>query len=342
MPRSTPAWVVAEPLLEVCVGQSVTQILGSGARSALLTSGRDHDALWSLGNIAKTSCQAEEEGHKTKRWVAHPTQTEWLLLLRDFTVEIRRWSTLQCLSTIDIANTTDPMSRIERVISLNSPRYFATVATDAGTAEQPKYSANTKRRILIWDFNNFSDETVTTTPLPSCKLGTLSESIQAIIGVYGDRLVYADAGYWVCTVDVSDDSLEEVPVRHFFIPNDWLSVVSQLVMEIGRAGEIVFLKQSDLEVIRRGLRGYRQWRAFQSAPQERTRGYACASGPVNAAMEECEDDVSNGFVFRTPPFQQGKSRRTIDLRTSMVRVVNSDRPWRVLLHMWLPKRSEQL
>lgn len=232
--------MVTEPLLDLCVGKSVTQILGCGFNSTLLTSGKDHDALWSLVDNTSTSCRARQEGHTTRRWIAHPTNNEWLLLLKEFTVEIRSWSTLECLSIIPIANPTDLLARVDRVVPLNSPRYFVTVATDAVATEQPKHGATTKRRILIWDFNAFTIEQVTPLPIPLCKLGVLSESIDTIIGVYGDRLVYVDAGYWVCSIDVSDISLEEAPVRHFFIPNDWLSVVTQLVMGIGKAGEIVF------------------------------------------------------------------------------------------------------
>jgi hypothetical protein len=40
---------------------------------------------------------------------------------------------------------------------------------------------------------------------------------------------------------------------HFFIPNDWVSLVQGLVLDLGHSGEIMFVKRGELLVIKRRL-----------------------------------------------------------------------------------------
>ena len=80
---------------------------------------------------------------------------------------------------------------------------------------------------------------------------SLSAVVEIVIGVYFERLIYLDASYWVCSINFGAN--RELPVRHFFIPNDWISFSNHLMMEVGKNGEILFVKQSELAVIKRGL-----------------------------------------------------------------------------------------
>jgi hypothetical protein len=66
-------------------------------------------------------------------------------------------------------------------------------------------------------------------------------------------MVFLDANNWICSVSL-DSSVEEFQVvRHFFLPDDWLSSTSRLILDMGRMGEIVFVKRAELAIIKRGL-----------------------------------------------------------------------------------------
>jgi hypothetical protein len=132
---------------------------------------------------------------------------------------------------------------MDPIIRLNHQRFFGSVAMDSTKVK------GSSAAIYIWDFKDFT--LTSEKSLPACTLGTLSSSIEVIIGAYFDRLIFLDASYWVCSIDIS--MALEVPVRHFFIPNDWVSLANQLIMDVGKSGEIFFVKQSELAVIKRGL-----------------------------------------------------------------------------------------
>jgi hypothetical protein len=101
----------------------------------------------------------------------------------------------------------------------------------------------------VWDFKDFIPDSKTASPIYD--LGGFSSSVKKIIGIIGDRLIFLNTNHWVCST--GRDSIEQSVVRHFFIPNDWVSLTSQLLLDVGRSGEIVFVKTAELAVIKRGL-----------------------------------------------------------------------------------------
>lgn len=80
---------------------------------------------------------------------------------------------------------------------------------------------------------------------------SLSLAVKTIIGIYAERLVFLNVNNWVCSIELG--SAEAVCSRHFFIPNDWVSLVRELIFDVGPRGEILFVKRADIAIIRRGL-----------------------------------------------------------------------------------------
>jgi hypothetical protein len=64
--------------------------------------------------------------------------------------------------------------------------------------------------------------------------------------------VFLRGSGWVCSVDLENPGYDGI-VRHFFIPVDWLSTTADLMIEITRNGDIVFVKRAEVAVIKRGL-----------------------------------------------------------------------------------------
>lgn len=239
-------WAAAEPHTDVKLESTIAQIPCSGRHSRLLASTEDEDAVWEDG---ATKCTARLDGAKERHWTAmHRTNADCLIRWTETRVELRDWESLNLVRNVELADaiTKSPWPIFNQIIPLKSAKYFAT-----RTKSDHSSSANSNSNIHIWEYDDYTPSH--SGPVkPVCSLGPLTSSIECIVGVFGQRLVYLEnVSFWVCSIDIAD--LLEVPVRHFFIPNDWLSLVHSFVLDIGKAGEIMFVKQSELAVIRRGL-----------------------------------------------------------------------------------------
>ena len=81
--------------------------------------------------------------------------------------------------------------------------------------------------------------------------GTVSLRVEAVIGALDERLLYLDTDRWVCSINL--EKRHEPVIRHFFIPNDWMISTDQLLLDLGRTGEVIFVKLNEIVVIKRGL-----------------------------------------------------------------------------------------
>ncbi|TPX18252.1 uncharacterized protein E0L32_002761 [Thyridium curvatum] len=262
-------WEIAEPDIDVKLASTIVQVLGSGKHSRLLISTENQDAIWGRGVDGLLASLA---GGRKRHWVAHGANNDCLIRWTDSGVELRDWSLLSLLGTVDLPGITNsPWPLFEEVISLNDSRYFATQTRAQATDN--KATTFRSSNIHVWDHKDFSPSGPTTAS-PVCSLKSLTLSMEVIVGVYGDRLVYLDASFWICSMDITDPS--EPPVRHFFVPNDWLSLVNCFVLDIGKAGEIMYVKQSELAVIKRGLEVTESGTSFN--PRSKSCGLSPAPG----------------------------------------------------------------
>lgn len=221
-------------------------IVGSGQNRAVLVSSIKDASLWSTEPETKRLATTDISGKGARRWLPHPKRHDCLIQLQAVSVEVRSWSNLGLLGSIALSGNEGPLEAIIDCIPVNSPRYFVRMA-NACSQKDPTHS-----RVDFWDYNEFQDNgSEAPSFAPLCTLRPASTNYEAAVGIYGDRFVYIDTSYWVCSIKICQHP--EAPVRHFFIPNDWLRLVNQLVFEIGKVREIIFVKESDLVVIKRGL-----------------------------------------------------------------------------------------
>ncbi|KAB5528100.1 hypothetical protein GE09DRAFT_975274 [Coniochaeta sp. 2T2.1] len=225
------------------------QVLGSGTHSRVLSSCRRYASLWPFGyckggpHLARIVHQSPEIP-KASRWCSNTSNSDCLILSDESGVELRSWTDLSCINKILFPHLDPVFSSVNQIISFVNTRYFATAHID------PSKSSFVSRqyRFHIWDFTHLSLSQETFQPTLS--LNALSASVQKIIGIHNDRLIYLDLGNWVCSITTEPN---DEPVRHFFIPNDWLTSSGGLVLDIAKNGEIVFVRQLELAVIKRGL-----------------------------------------------------------------------------------------
>ena len=80
----------------------------------------------------------------------------------------------------------------------------------------------------------------------------LGEKVELIIGLHGLKLLFLDTETWICSVKL-DDFYECQYKRHFFLPFDWLSIQTELVIEVTSGGDVVIGKGGEVAVFHNGL-----------------------------------------------------------------------------------------
>ncbi|KAI4693775.1 uncharacterized protein J4E84_002351 [Alternaria hordeiaustralica] len=237
------SWTAAAPYIDTVIGRGITGLLLNAKHSRCLVATDEETHLWSTSQDAKqaslVTMQPERKGH----WVHHGSNADILLFVSATSARMCSWTTLELSHTISLSNLTEPFTAIGRVRSLRHPRYFIGISVD------PSRVRSSQNVIRMYDYNDFNLDMEQVASVQD--LGTLSSNVHTIIGIFSERLVFLDTNNWVRSLEINTD--DAMPVRHFFIPNDWVSLVQGLVLDIGHSGEIIFVKRGELLVIKRGL-----------------------------------------------------------------------------------------
>lgn len=265
-PRQRPLgtkWEIGEVLTYAHALVTVRQIVLSGKHKRLLVSSEQHDTLWPMPKQGEGVWITRAEGNKTPRWLAHPTQSEFLVLALEGEFQLYTWSKLECVRTIPHALQGQSLFSLERIVSLQHQQYFATISI-ARSLE----SRTTQSLIQIWDANDLSPASEPLKPIhPTQDLGPddHSSTLELIVGSYGPRLIVFTGDRWVCSIDLnpapcgpttSSTSVITTTggglIRHFFVPGDWVGG-NRPSLDVGSSGEIAFVKGTELAIIKRGL-----------------------------------------------------------------------------------------
>jgi WD40 repeat protein len=243
-PRRATTWEVEQPLVDARSPSQgmLKQVLISGNLGRLFVVTEEFDTLWPMPKQAEGNWIARVEGHSRPSWVSHPSNSELLIRATPQEFDIYKWSTLELVRSVR----THFHGEIDRVMSLQHPRIFATICKEApSTLGTLGYMS-----IQLWDCNHLENDTL---PInPEKEIDGRSSKVERVIGAFGPRMVVYTDDYWVASIEM-ETSTEDLLVKHFFVPNDWISVVNKFIIGVGRGGEILFAKQSELAVIKRGL-----------------------------------------------------------------------------------------
>ncbi|KAI0544447.1 hypothetical protein F4679DRAFT_37323 [Xylaria curta] len=261
-------WISGEILFDKRNQSSITQAIASIKHDRLLISTPQLDALWSLAGISAVDYLACIEGSAKPRWLAPPMSEDLLVRVDNAAATFYAWETLTPICSVDLCLPGNAPLNIESIITLQHPQYFATF--EKPNPAQPISASNVYH---LWDLRDFLSK-VGSPSTPEEELdkinsvldfGRLDLKVETVIGVSNERAVFLDTDNWVCSADIIvpwavPSAVSAVPppiaatvVRHFFIPDDWVSLVNKILVDIQQSGEIIFTKRTELAVIRRGL-----------------------------------------------------------------------------------------
>ncbi|KAI1074605.1 hypothetical protein F5B20DRAFT_586079 [Whalleya microplaca] len=247
--RPGEEWLTSDVLLDIRPAKRVLQLLSSGKHNRILVATDEHNTLWPLGTQGSESTFVKRiNGTNRPCWVSH-VDSRNVILVEETGARVFSWMFLEHITTISFTSM-DPPS-ISSIINLQHSRFFATISTDAvGT------TSNNRHAIHVWDMDEFDATDLNCTVKPAFDLGTLTFKVEQAIGVVNDRLVFLDKDYWVCSIDLATArdisrkrgittgsvatarqgygqrqsmlSSSDTVVRHFFVPYDWISMVTKL------------------------------------------------------------------------------------------------------------------
>ncbi|KAK7709955.1 hypothetical protein SLS64_006200 [Diaporthe eres] len=261
IPKQQASWRVDAPMTDTKVSggnfETLQAIITSGEHLRMLVSQQETDNL-----IPLTEDQGEPIAQLSRgawsQWSKHPTKHDCLIRASKNQVEIYNWSDLDLIGCFE----TSSYGCTFGLVPLIQAQMFATWSTRTVASQETQQSDGKKdyktiSTIQLWGGKDEGIPGKDAKPIRQLD-EVLASRITLILGSFGARPVVYTKDQWIATVDLHppNDPMQrgEGLVRHFFMPSDWISVDHKsLIFGIGKAGEILFAKRSELAVIKRGL-----------------------------------------------------------------------------------------
>ncbi|MCJ1244025.1 hypothetical protein MMC30_001222 [Trapelia coarctata] len=254
-------WHAGHAIFDHRAGVAVDQLLNNKGHTRMIVCSATTDSLFSIAASEGTEVATLAWKHRGPyRWESHPLDQDKLILISGNVVHLYEWLTLRRLTGSEgilLEGSILPELWIRSI----TPCFKGTVvATAFGETPGP----HSRSKLLLWNTADFTVESRTIAPVP--KYQYLADQVEFLIGGYGQRLVFLHSSGWVCSVDPQTPDFG-YHIRHFLVPADWLSTNSELMVEITRKGDIVFVRRDEVAVIKRGLEASEQ--GPNSAPGKR-------------------------------------------------------------------------
>lgn len=242
--RQQKGWEASDAVFDKRTGIAVDQLLSNKGHKQILVSSANVDTLYLVGpkesKIIKTITWNNRGPY---RWGSHPLKDDQLILIMGNVLQVYAWETLQRLTGTEgilLKGAILPDLAIRSITPCFDGNIIATTFADFE-------GRNAKSKLLLWSSSDFTEKTETAAPVP--KYQYLADQVEFLIGAYGQRLVFLHSSGWICSTDSETFNV----IRHFFVPADWLSTNVNLMIEVTRNGDIIFIKRDEVAVIKRGL-----------------------------------------------------------------------------------------
>ena len=242
-----PSCEVTDTMIDYRTGVAVDQLLANEGNSRLLVCSSTEDKLWSVTNDGAQVIKIKPwKDRRLYAWKHHPTNPTQLILIIDNVLQIYDWHALERLTGdegILLEGSMLPELAIKYIMSCFKGKIIATAFVET-------LSPRSKSRVLIWNTADFEPGSIRAASIP--RYQPLAYQVECLVGGYKDRLVFLHSSGWICSADSSSFDLTRY-VRHFFIPADWLSSNSDLLINLTAGGTILFAKGNEVAVISKGL-----------------------------------------------------------------------------------------
>jgi hypothetical protein len=248
--RARNEWQLSEVHFDAKPGFAIEQVLSNEGHTRMLVCSQGVDTLYDMGGGQNAIVLTRKrDGDIPHRWAAHPNKRD-LILITGHSAHLYDWDKLNCL-TGDIGILLEGDDDLGDSIESITPCYNGLVIV---TAFSRFRQVHTKRsHLLLYPTASFqanpNSSTATTTAKPVPNSHALSSQVEYLIGPCGKRLIFLHASGWICSTDQENFTI----TRHFFVPADWLSSNLDLMIRVTNSGDILFVREDEVAVIKRGL-----------------------------------------------------------------------------------------
>jgi hypothetical protein len=243
--RSDNAWTAEGPLLDARVQDySISQILFDPTNKRLLVSTIASDIIYDIEHGLRQYSALQER--RSWKWIAHPCDSEKLVHLTVSAAHVHTWDDITDAGfCAEIKFDTD--------MSEETFLKDVTVCSDGRKLSVEFAKGNNQQsasRVLLIPSSSF-EVPFAHVIKPLALFNRVSAEMEHIIGSVGRKLLFLDRRMWVCSLDL--ETFKGEYLRHFFIPQDWLSINRNLILRVTSKGDFVFIKKHEVAVIKHGM-----------------------------------------------------------------------------------------
>ena len=250
--RSATGWELGDLLLDHRMEEAVEQLLFSPDSKQLLIVTTTADTVCDLEKGKTESVHWETRNPGV--WACHPHETSQLILFTKERARIYRWDGFKEL-------TAGSGIALEFGILPELELRYVYPAWEGGilVAEYSELKrSRSKVRMILWDTAAIQIYTAVMKPHELLQpfgdiLAPLMGTFGTVVGTRGKSILFLDHDGWICSVEMTENLIPAHYKRHFFLPFDWLSTNTRLLLDVTAKGDTIFARRDELAVIKRGL-----------------------------------------------------------------------------------------
>lgn len=249
------AIVASKVLFDHRIDAVVSQVVCRPDLDRILICSTKSDSLWCLSQKVSNPIAIKTTQQRGSRgWVNHPLNRASLLLITQTAAHSFDWQDLKPLGPeagigLDAGISLNIVPR--SIIPIFGGKSLAVMYGDIGH-HLPQ------AKLAIWNTADLGPDSSAEVARPPKTYEYLSSRATQLIGALGsggaERLVFLQEGNWISAIDSKTAHLRRI-ARHFFLPNDWLSMENHrdLMMEVTSRGNFLVVRRHEVAVIKRGL-----------------------------------------------------------------------------------------
>lgn len=238
-------WAVEGPLLDARVKDySISQLLLDSDNKRLLVSTIAFDTIYNINNGVHHTIKFQEETFW--RWANHPHDPSKLIRITAKAAHIHMWN-----------EPSDPLFSVDMKLtsSLRTDTAVRNVTTCSDGCKlcvefSKPHDVQPTSHVLVVSTSSI-EKPFPQLSEPLSLVLKISPNMEYLIGSFGERLLFLDRRMWVCSVNL--ETFKDEYYQHFFIPDEWLSANRKLILKVTSKGDLVFVKQNEIAVIKRAL-----------------------------------------------------------------------------------------
>lgn len=229
---------------------SINEILLSSEGRYLLVSTIASDNVYDLeGGIHNT---IQPEARASWKWINHPSGADMLIHMTTKEAHIHTWDELLQPQAPGVVERKSSTMLVSNISSDSFLKGIAVCVDGCKLAIEfsKSHGRQSTSHILLLPAAALQEpvpERVESLP----QFAKIAPRIEHVVGSLGRRLIFLDRKMWVCSFDLDD--FKDEYWRHCFIPSEWLSASWDVKMKVSGKGDLVFVKVTELAVIKRGF-----------------------------------------------------------------------------------------